>query len=64
MRQVHDGTEMGPVWQGIIFAAGLAPAVLSVSGVVMWLRRRARRRAVAHSTSAIPVSPQAKTGTY
>jgi len=48
MRQVHDGTETGIVWQAVIFLAGVAPAVLSLTGVVMWLRRRARRRAIQH----------------
>lgn len=44
MRQVHDGQDMGIVWQTIIFLAGLAPAVLGVTGVVMWLQRSARQR--------------------
>jgi len=52
MRQIHDGHDMGVFWQSIIFAGGLAPSVLGVSGVVMWLRRRARRRAVQHGLAA------------
>lgn len=46
-RKFHDGTDMGVVWQTVIFLGGLAPTVLSLTGLVMWLRRRARRRAVA-----------------
>jgi uncharacterized iron-regulated membrane protein len=46
MRRVHDGTGMGAAWRTVIFLGGLAPAVLALSGVVMWLRRRARRRAL------------------
>jgi len=46
MRRIHDGGEMGGVWQSIIFVAGVAPAVLGVTGLVMWLRRRARQRAL------------------
>jgi uncharacterized iron-regulated membrane protein len=46
MRQVHDGTDMGLLWQVIIFLGGVAPAVLSVTGLIMWLRRRARRLAM------------------
>lgn len=46
MRRIHDGSDMGLVWQVVIFAAGVAPAVLGVTGVVMWLRRRARRLAM------------------
>jgi uncharacterized iron-regulated membrane protein len=47
VRQVHDGSDMGLAWRLVITVAGLAPAVLGLSGVVMWLRRRARRRALA-----------------
>jgi uncharacterized iron-regulated membrane protein len=46
MRRVHDGNEMGFVWQLIIFVGGLAPALLGVTGVVMWLRRQARQKAL------------------
>jgi uncharacterized iron-regulated membrane protein len=46
MRKVHDGAGTGPVWQTVITLAGLAPAVLGITGVIMWLRRRARRLAV------------------
>jgi uncharacterized iron-regulated membrane protein len=43
IRRMHDGTDMGPVWRTIITAAGIAPLILSLTGVVMWLRRRGRR---------------------
>lgn len=46
VRQVHDGNDMGIAWQTVIFLAGAAPAVLGLSGVVMWLRRSARRKAL------------------
>lgn len=45
MRKIHDGADTGLVWQTIIFLGGIAPAVLGVTGVVMWLRRRGRRLA-------------------
>ena len=44
MRQLHDGHAYNPVWQTIIFVAGLAPALLGVTGVIMWLRTRVWRR--------------------
>ena len=47
MRQVHDGTGTGLVWRAVITLAGIAPAVLGLSGLVMWLRRRARRARLA-----------------
>ncbi|MGR6329040.1 PepSY-associated TM helix domain-containing protein [Sphingomonas sp. XXL09] len=40
MRRIHDGTGMGPVWQTIIFLGGLLPALLAVTGVIMWWRAR------------------------
>jgi uncharacterized iron-regulated membrane protein len=46
MRRIHDGVGLGIVWQSIIFIGGLAPALLAVTGTIMWLRRRARRRAL------------------
>jgi len=52
MRQVHDGNEMGLVWQVIIFLGGIAPAVLGVTGVVMWLRREARKRRLGQPATA------------
>lgn len=49
MREVHDGTDTGIVWQTIIFVGGVAPFLLGVSGTIMWLRRRERRRHLKHS---------------
>jgi uncharacterized iron-regulated membrane protein len=46
-RGLHNGSDFGPAWRTTLGLAGLAPTVLGVTGVVMWLRRRARRRAVA-----------------
>jgi len=47
MRRLHDGTGMGLVWQILIFVAGLIPAALAVTGIVMWLRSRGWRAALA-----------------
>ncbi|WP_035485740.1 PepSY-associated TM helix domain-containing protein [Geminicoccus roseus] len=44
MRQVHDGHGMGLVWQVLVFLSGLLPALLWVTGIFMWLRRRRVRR--------------------
>jgi uncharacterized iron-regulated membrane protein len=46
MRRWHDGTGMGPVWQTIIFLGGIIPALLSVTGIIIWWRaRRPRQKA-------------------
>ena len=43
MRRWHDGTGMGPVFQTIIFLGGILPALLAITGIVMWLRSRGWR---------------------
>jgi uncharacterized iron-regulated membrane protein len=43
MRRIHDGTGMPLVWQIIVFVGGILPAVLAVTGILMWLRMRRRR---------------------
>jgi uncharacterized iron-regulated membrane protein len=47
MRQLHDGHDYNFVWQTIIFLGGLAPALLGVTGLIMWLRTRGWRSDVA-----------------
>jgi uncharacterized iron-regulated membrane protein len=47
MRRLHDGTGMGAAWQIVIFIGGILPAVLGVTGVIMWLRTRGWRGEVA-----------------
>ena len=47
MRRLHDGTGMGAVWQFAIFLGGLGPAVLGVTGIIMWLRTRGWRAQIA-----------------
>ena len=47
MRRWHDGTGMGTAWQVIIFIGGIIPALLAVTGIIMWLRTRGWRAQVA-----------------
>ena len=44
MRRWHDGTGMGPVWQVLIFLGGIIPALLSVTGIIIWWRARKPRQ--------------------
>jgi len=44
MRKIHDGTDMGVVWQVIIFLGGILPAILAVTGIIMWWRARSWRK--------------------
>ena len=44
MRRWHDGTGMGIAWQVIIFLGGIIPALLSVTGIIIWWRARTPRQ--------------------
>ncbi|MDP3175365.1 MAG: PepSY-associated TM helix domain-containing protein [Phenylobacterium sp.] len=46
MRRIHDGDDMGIVWQIVVFLGGLAPPLLGITGLIMWLRGRKRRVAL------------------
>ena len=39
MRRWHDGTDMGVVWQIVIFLGGIIPALLSVTEAIRASRR-------------------------
>ena len=55
MRRWHDGAGMGPVWQVVIFLGGIIPALLSITGIVIWWRARA--------SSTISATVSARTST-
>lgn len=48
-RNIHDGGDTGVIWQAVIVLGGVAPVILALTGVVMWLRRRSRRLAIARA---------------
>ena len=55
MRRIHDGTRMGLLWQSVIFLGGLIPAILAVTGIIMWWRARGwRARLAARRALATP----------
>ena len=58
MRRLHDGTGMGLGWQIVIFLGGIIPAILSVTGIVMWLRARGWRAQLAKKRKAATLTPQ------
>lgn len=49
MRRIHDGTDMGVVWQIIVFLGGLIPAALAVTGILMWFNERKRKAKAARN---------------
>lgn len=46
IRWIHEGSHSGPVWAVIVFLTGVFPTIFAITGVIMWLRRRASRRAL------------------
>ncbi|MEI9804778.1 MAG: PepSY-associated TM helix domain-containing protein [Pseudolabrys sp.] len=44
IRWIHEGSHSGPIWAMIVFLTGLFPTILAVTGVIMWLRKRASRK--------------------
>jgi uncharacterized iron-regulated membrane protein len=52
IRQLHDGTGYNSLWQTIIFISGFVPALLGVTGVIMWLRTRGWRGDIARRRRA------------
>jgi uncharacterized iron-regulated membrane protein len=44
MRWLHEGSHTGVIWRFVVFLTGIFPIVLGVTGVMMWLRDRRRRR--------------------
>ena len=43
IRWIHEGSHSGPVWAVIVFLTGVFPTIFAITGVMMWLRRRANR---------------------
>lgn len=52
MRRWHDGQGMGFVWQLLIFIGGIIPAILAVTGILMWWRSRTWRGGVGNRRKA------------
>lgn len=52
MREIHDGHSYNLVWQTIIFVGGLAPLLLGITGVIMWIRTRQWRNRTARRSAA------------
>ena len=53
MRRWHDGTGMGPVWQVAIFVGGIIPALLSITGIIIWWRARTPRSRARANRAAV-----------
>lgn len=46
IRWIHEGSHSGPVWAVIVFLTGVFPTIFAVTGIIMWLRKRAGKKAL------------------
>ena len=47
MRRIHDGNGFPFAWQLVVFLGGILPAILAITGIIMWWRARGWRGAIA-----------------
>jgi uncharacterized iron-regulated membrane protein len=47
IRWLHEGSHSGTVWRVIVFLTGVFPPIFAFTGVLMWLRGRRQRKALA-----------------
>ena len=57
MRWVHEGSRGGPVWAVIVFLTGLFPTIFAATGTIMWLRKRAGRKAFESKSGTAQLRP-------
>ncbi len=57
IRWIHEGSHSGPVWATIVFLTGIFPTIFAVTGVIMWLRKRASRKALEGKREAVQLRP-------
>ena len=44
IRWIHEGSHSGPVWAVAVTLTGIFPTIFAVTGIIMWLRKRAGRK--------------------
>ena len=45
IRWIHEGSNAGMLWRVLVFLSGVFPTIFAVTGVLIWLRHRAGRKA-------------------
>ena len=57
IRWIHEGSHSGPVWATIVFLTGVFPTIFAITGVIMWLRKRASRKALDGKRETVALRP-------
>lgn len=59
IRWIHEGSHAGLLWKTAVFLCGVFPTVFLVTGVLIWLRSRAAKRAAFGAALPVQGIPQA-----
>ena len=54
IRWIHEGSHSGVVWQVLVFLCGILPALFTVTGVLIWLRKRKAKRVLEPKIGTVP----------
>lgn len=57
IRWLHEGSYSGEIWRFVLFLTGIMPAVLGVTGVLVWLRQRRQRKLIKNGTHIAAKKP-------
>jgi uncharacterized iron-regulated membrane protein len=60
IRWLHEGSHSGEVWRFVVFLSGIIPAMLGVTGILIWLRQRRQRALMRTKTSHAEASKSPK----
>jgi uncharacterized iron-regulated membrane protein len=53
IRWIHEGSHSGAVWAFIVLLTGIFPTIFAVTGIIMWLRKRAGKKALTESAAQL-----------
>jgi uncharacterized iron-regulated membrane protein len=57
IRWIHEGSHSGPIWTLIVFLTGVFPTIFAVTGITMWLRKRADKKALEEQPGSVEWRP-------
>ena len=56
IRWLHEGSHSGEIWRFVVFVSGIMPALLGITGILIWLRQRRQRALVMANTPRVSTS--------
>jgi uncharacterized iron-regulated membrane protein len=61
IRWIHEGSNAGMLWRVLVFLSGVFPTIFAVTGLFIWLRRRAGRKTAPGVKAMLPLDAAQKT---